>query len=341
MVYLTNTPSFYKLNLCQEICRKGRTVLLVLYGYGSEAVNSTLSNSNDWLFDFVFINNGDSNKRNKLITFLKLIKLISKIKYHRLIYSGWLALEYNVLAFFSSKKKNAMICESTIFDVSFVGLSGAIKKAIINRMSAVLPSGSPHDRLFQSIGFKGKRFITGSVGIFNKQPREEKPIHSPLRYIYVGRLINLKNVSMLVEIFNKNGKPLTIVGTGVLEEELRGKANSNITFTGFIDNSYLGAIYQSHDIFILPSYHEVWGLVVEEALYWGLPVIVSDRVGSGEDMVKDLNTGLIFKNNDREDLQRCIDQMELEYQQYASNVTKINWEQRESNQVKAYLDLLS
>ena len=234
-----------------------------------------------------------------------------------------------------------MICESTIFDVSFAGLSGAVKKAIINRMSVVLPSGRPHDRLFKSIGFKGKRFLTGSVGIFDKQQRSAKSIHSPLRYIYVGRLIDLKNVSMLVEVFNKNGKPLTIVGTGVLEQELKNKAKENISFTGFVENEKLGSIYQNHDVFILSSYHEVWGLVVEEALYWGLPVIVSDRVGSSEDMVKDLNTGLIFKNNDCEDLQRCIDQMESEYHLYACNVEKIDWEQRESNQVRAYLDLLS
>lgn len=340
LVYLTNTPSFYKLNLCQEICRKDKTILLVLYGYGSEAVNSKLSDSNDWLFDYVFIHDGDSNKRNKLITFLKLIRLISRIKYHRLVYSGWLAPEYNMLAFCTSPKKNAMVCESTIFDVSFAGLCGAVKKAIINRMSAVLPSGRPHDRLFKSIGFKGKRFLTGSVGIFDKQQRSAKLIHSPLRYIYVGRLIDLKNVSMLVEVFNENRKPLTIVGTGVLEKELKSKAKENISFTGFVDNEKLGNIYQDHDIFILPSYHEVWGLVVEEALYWGLPVIVSDRVGSSEDMVKDLNTGLIFKNNDCEDLQRCIDSMEADYIKYVGNVNLIDWNQREHDQVDAYIKLL-
>lgn len=339
-VYLTNTPSFYKLNLCNEICRSGKSLLLVLYGYGAEAVNTSLADNKDWLFDFKFISNGDSNSRNKFATFARLAKLLSSIKYKKLIYAGWLAPEYNLMAFISPKKKNAMVCESSILDVSLGGLSGRIKKAIINRMSAVLPSGKPHDRLFESIGFKGQRFITGSVGIFDKQPRGDKPSHSPLRYIYVGRLIDVKNVGLLVDVFNKIGKPLTIVGTGVLEDELKRKAGDNIKFTGFIENSQLGKVYQNHDIFILPSSYETWGLVVEEALYWGLPVIVSDRVGSGEDMVKDVNAGLVFKNNDGEDLQECIDCIEAEYRHFSANVNAIDWKERERNQVNAYLKLL-
>lgn len=340
LVYLTNTPSFYKLNLCNEICRRGKSLLLVFYGYGSEAVNASLVDEGARLFDFAFINESDSYRRNKPATFLRLVRLLSSIDYKRLIYAGWLAPEYNLMAFLTRRSRNAMVCECSILDVSFGGISGLIKKAIINRMGGVLPSGKPHGRLFQSIGFAGQSFITGSVGIFDKQPRADKPEHSPLRYIYVGRLIDVKNVAMLVDVFNANGKPLTIVGTGALEDELRKKARSNITFTGFIDNSKLGGIYQSHDVFILPSYYEPWGLVVEEALYWGLPVIVSDRVGSGEDMVRDLNTGLIFKNNDRDDLQRCIDRMEADYQSFERNVKTVDWDAREAGQVDAYLKLL-
>lgn len=60
-VYLTNTPSFYKLNLCNEIA-KTHSLLIVLYGYGSEAVNKVMNESN-YDFDYKFINERDSNKR--------------------------------------------------------------------------------------------------------------------------------------------------------------------------------------------------------------------------------------------------------------------------------------
>lgn len=91
---------------------------------------------------------------------------------------------------------------------------------------------------------------------------------------------------MLIKAFNENGKPLTIIGTGSKEAEYKALAKSNITFLGFVDNNKLKDIYVNCDCFILPSNSEPWGLVVEEALYNGLPVIVSDMVGCNVDMVK-------------------------------------------------------
>lgn len=342
-VYLTNTPSFYKFNLCNEIS-KTHSVLLVLYGYGSEAVNTILGDSVETRFDYTFINQGDSNDRNKLKTFLGLIKLMRRIKCRKILYSGWMAPEYNLFSLFSAKKRNVLVCESTIFDTNFSGLKGLIKRLVISRMNAVLPSGKPHTELFKRIGFKGKCNITGSVGIFNKGARDidlTKPrVHSDLKYLYVGRLIDVKNVGLLIDAFNLNGKPLTIVGDGVLANALKSKANSNIEFMGFVNNDSLGEVYQTHDVFILPSYSETWGLVVEEALYWGLPVIVSDRVGSSIDMVKDLGTGLIFKSGDKNDLQACIDKMENEYDNFLENVKAIDWIEKDKRQVEAYLDLI-
>lgn len=334
-VYLTNTPSFYKLNLCNEIAQT-HSLLLVLYGYGSEAVNKVLEASNDFDFDYYFLKKGDSNKRNFLYVFMRLLKLMRCIRCRKVLYAGWLAPEYNLYAFLSPKYRNVMVCESSILDVSMTGLSGWVKRKIINRMSAVLPSGKPHAQLFDKIGFKGEKHITGSVGIFYKPERRQKEIHTPLRYLYVGRLVAVKNVELLIDEFNHNGKPLTIVGSGILETELKDKAKSNISFTGFIENEKLGEVYQAHDVFILPSYYEPWGLVVEEALYWGLPVIVSNRVGSFIDMVKDINSGVIFDSSNIESLHQAITEMKIHFNEYYDNVRKIDWVQRDKNQVRAY-----
>ena len=337
-VYLTNTPSFYKLNLCNEIA-KSHNLMLVLYGYGSEAVNKVIDDSH-YDFDYKFINEGDSNKRNKLKTFVNLMRLMRRVKAKKIIYAGWMSPEYNLYSFISPKHKNVMVCESSIIDVSLQGWRGAIKRAIISRMGSALPSGRPHAELFKSIGFKGTVHITGSVGIFNKGKREAMKPNSPLKYIYVGRLVDVKNVGMLIDVFNANGKPLTIVGKGVMEKELKAKAYPNITFSGFIDNEQLGAVYQSHDIFILPSKYEPWGLVVEEAIYWGLPVIVSDHVGSHVDMVDDLGTGAVFKSDDIGSLNKAIADVEANYDKYKQNVMKVDWQSRDKQQIEAYTSLI-
>lgn len=263
------------------------------------------------------------------------------VKAKKVLYAGWMAPEYNMYSFLSPKSRNVMVCESSIFDVSFAGVKGIIKKMVIHRMSAALPSGKPHDRIFSSIGYNIKRNITGSVGIIPKPERPvEHKINKPFRYIYVGRLVPVKNVEFLVRAFNDNGKPLTMVGKGPLDEKLREIAKDNISFRGFVNNDEIGSVYQENDVFILPSTYEPWGLVVEEAIYWGLPVIVSDVVGCSEDMVADLNTGLIFKNNDMADLQNAIGKMEANYDIYSDAVMNVDFDKRDKNQIQAYLDLL-
>lgn len=339
IVYLTNTPSFYKVNLCNEI-GKNRKLLLVLYGYGEEAVNRILENNISYNFEYIFLWDGDSAKRNKMKTFIKLCNLMHTISCDKIIYEGWYVPEYNLYALMSPKNKNCMLCESTIYESSVSGIKGYIKKAIINRCSIALPSGSAHKAIFDSIGYKGKINITGGVGIFNKVPRniENKP-NNLKRFLYVGRLIECKNLRFLIERFNENGKSLTIAGKGPLEKELKELAKGNIKFIGFIANEKLPDVYKTHDIFILPSLTETWGLVVEEAIYWGLPVITSDRVGCSNEMVIEQNTGCTFKLDNKDDFERAIRQVEENYNIYRENALNYDFDTRDKKQVEAYTTL--
>ncbi len=77
------------------------------------------------------------------------------------------------------------------------------------------------------------------------------------------------------------------------EEELKAMAKQNVHFLGAINNKELSGYYQKMDVFVLPSLIEPWGLVVEEALNNGLPVIVSDRVGCAEEIIDESN-GIVF-----------------------------------------------
>lgn len=340
-VFLTNTPSFYKINLCNQIAIT-HSILLVFYGYGAEAVNTRLDSNVDYQFDYVFLHKGNAACRNKFMTFFRLLFLMKNTQFKKILYSGWFVPEYNFMAFFIPKYKNCLVCESSSFESHFNGIKGWVKKCIISQMGTVLPSGEPQKRIFEEIGYKGQISITGGVGIFRKQPRSLSVdvVKRNKKYVYVGRLIECKNLKFLVKTFNDLGKPLTIVGKGELEDELKAMAKSNITFLGFIDNEKLKSIYQAHDVFILPSKSEPWGLVVEEALYWGLPVIVSDRVGSYIDMVEKLHTGCIFHYNSEKELYHAIETVESNYESYRNNVLRVDFDERDKKQVTAYTKLL-
>ena len=103
--------------------------------------------------------------------------------------------------------------------------------------------------------------------------------------LYVGRLVDLKNISRVIDAFEKSASDaiLVIVGDGPLREELEDKAskvNKRIIFPGRFDGDGLYAWYNLASAFILASYQEPFGAVTNEALLAGCRVIISKRAGS-------------------------------------------------------------
>ena len=83
-------------------------------------------------------------------------------------------------------------------------------------------------------------------------------------------------------------------------------ARSRVSVEGFVQPADLPGLYAAADVFVLPSRHDGWGLVVNEALGAGLPIVVSDRVGAGRDLVKDGENGFVFPSEDVDALASCL-----------------------------------
>ena len=90
---------------------------------------------------------------------------------------------------------------------------------------------------------------------------------------------------------------LLFVGDGETRPELEARVRrfgwSSVRFLGFINQTELSRFYDLCDIFVLPSEDEPWGLVVNEVMNAGKPVIVSDQVGAGPDLVEEGKNGFI------------------------------------------------
>jgi glycosyltransferase involved in cell wall biosynthesis len=96
---------------------------------------------------------------------------------------------------------------------------------------------------------------------------------------------------------------LVFAGEGPLRLDLESEARllgiaDKVRFLGFVNQSGLPEAYTASDIFVLPSEHEPFGVVVNEAMLCQCPVIVSDRVGAGFDLVRDGETGFVFAVGD-------------------------------------------
>jgi glycosyltransferase involved in cell wall biosynthesis len=102
------------------------------------------------------------------------------------------------------------------------------------------------------------------------------------RYLYMGRLIPLKNLTAMLLAFAAAAEPedsLTIAGGGVMEAELRAMQVPHVSFVGSVAYEAVPDLLAQHDTLVLASTNEVWGLVVNEALAAGLHAVVSDRCG--------------------------------------------------------------
>lgn len=340
LLIINNCPSFYKINLYNEISKNCR-IHVVFVGLSKQVVIDDKFQEQIG-FSFSLITQNFIEKRNRFAVLLHLLDVLFKTNYNFIIYGGFDLFELKLLLFLTNPKKNCIQVESSIIESRVKGIIGFIKRILLTRISTVLPSGKLQADIFRSLNFKGRYIYTNGVGIFNKQNIQNRSAikNEPLKYIYVGRLIDKKNIVNLIETFNKNGRNLTIVGNGNKEVELKAIAKTNIKFMGFVPNADLWKIYTNHDVFVLPSFSEPWGLVVEEALFYGLPVIISDAVGCQYEMVINPKTGVVYRLDEINGLDKAINDIEQNYLSYYKNVLAYDFEQRDKEQVAAYLKIL-
>jgi glycosyltransferase involved in cell wall biosynthesis len=123
----------------------------------------------------------------------------------------------------------------------------------------------------------------------------------------VSRLIPKKQPLFLLEAFRRARErvrcTLLIVGSGPLEQELRDQVQAqsipDVVFAGFLNRSEVADAYAAADVFALLSREkETFGLVVNEALNFGLPAVVSDRVGCAPDLVSTGFNGYVVSSRD-------------------------------------------
>lgn len=116
---------------------------------------------------------------------------------------------------------------------------------------------------------------------------------------FVGRLVNEKGVSVLIEAVPKvicgyDDVKFVIVGRGSQKEYLKNRVNelgiaNKVYFTGYLDDNDLRALYKCVDAAVYPSLYEPFGIVALEAMLAGVPVVVSDVGGLGEIVEHDVD----------------------------------------------------
>lgn len=339
-IFVTHLPAFYKVNLYHRIAKHCR-VLVIVIASGSLIRTQDFSGALTDL-DHIILNEGTFEKRNKIKSLFKLFYELRQIRARFLVLGGWDLIEFWILAFTSSKCHNALALESSISDSRHQGWAGLIKRLFLTRMQTVFASGEPHRALLDALKYQGRVFTTGGVGIFHYSEKIIITRSFQGRFLYVGRLSPEKNIERLVAVFRHLPQfSLTIVGQGPLYEKLQNDCPDNIRLVGYVENHQLNIYYQEHDIFVLPSLKEPWGLVVEEALYHGLPVVASSRVGCAQDWIEQYKVGTLFDPVDNHSIEEALLWAASHYSILCDQIKHIDFSKRDQVQVKQYIEALS
>jgi glycosyltransferase involved in cell wall biosynthesis len=139
-----------------------------------------------------------------------------------------------------------------------------------------------------------------------KKLRNQLGIQGDKIAISVGQFIHRKGFDILIRAWTRM-KPeyaLLIIGGGELEQELaemiRQNFLANVHLVGFKCMDELYQYYMASDLFILPTREDIWGLVVNEAMACGLPVITTDKCIAGLELIEDNKSGFVVQADNEE-----------------------------------------
>ena len=223
----------------------------------------------------------------------------------------------NIIAVLAAKYKGipVFVRSETHLGLQRSGLKRLLRDRILRVaygfIDGFLSIGSGNRQYYESLGIESSRifdvpytvdndrFIQSSkLSVFGRNSiRSKYGLDENLPVVvYASKFIPRKHPDDLVLAFSALQQEgisasLLLVGTGVMEAELRqmvARLNlRNVVFAGFANQSELPNIFGASDVFVLPSENEPWGLIVNEAMCAGLPIIVSKEVGCVQDLVED------------------------------------------------------
>jgi 1,2-diacylglycerol 3-alpha-glucosyltransferase len=141
-------------------------------------------------------------------------------------------------------------------------------------------------------------FAHGAETARQNEVQLRRDLDLPQKYfLFVGRLVREKGVFDLLSAYAgldpglRAAVGLVFVGDGPerlrLEEQARLISPGHVRFAGFVHRDQLAAFYGLAEVLILPTYTDTWGLVVNEGMACGLPVVVSRAAGCAADLVRD------------------------------------------------------
>ena len=264
---------------------------------------------------------------------------IKEGKYDAVVLQSWANLTW-WLAFLACLKFNTPVFFMTDSNILSEQLKSKLKislkeillgKFLFKRAAGFLASGTVNKQFYKAYGVPEKKMVRlphwWGYEQFLIKAQKLKPERENLRksfglkkndllLLFVGRLAKEKSLHTLLDAYNRvssQNKKLFFVGDGPLrlrlEKYIRDFKIQEVYPMGFQAREALLNFYTMADALVLPSREEPWGMVVNEAMCFGLPIIASNQVGAAVDLVKEGHNGFLFPAGDSKKLVTCIEKL--------------------------------
>ena len=218
-----------------------------------------------------------------------------------------------------------------------------IAKQIIIKSHALVVGGTAARNYALNLGINDRDIFSAfqcSKDI-NQQRRyipKDQYLKDKYTFLFLSRIISWKGLDILIKAYHllrqkRDDVSLLIAGDGPSKESCFNLAESlkipDVEFVGSITHDRTKEIYAKADIFVLPSYeldarYEAWGLVVNEAMSMGLPVLTTTGVGASFDMTNNGYNGFIVQEDNVEELYKAMNKiLEFDLIQMGNNSRKI------------------
>ncbi len=280
-------------------------------------------------YDYQFVKNHSSDPGSHHFFGIKNSTLINDIENwgaDAVLIFGWNFIShYKCMRYFKNKIPVYFRGDSTNLQRSYSFFKKYIRslflKYIYKHIDKAFYVGHHNKVYFQSVGLKDNQLVYAPHAIDNVRFMETNSMNFRIVYnipsdsilfLYAGKFEKVKSLHTLIGAFSeiKNDSAyLLLIGNGPEENNLKNFINdlpsvikNRIRVGDFVNQKEMPGLYQSADVFILPSNSETWGLSVNEAMASGMSVIVSDACGCAVDLVEVGVNGYIFKHSDPQSL---------------------------------------
>lgn len=306
VLWLTNIPSPYRVDFFNELGKYCELTVLFERKRADDRVWSVNNNEN---YKSVFLK-GKSIGNDTALSF-EVLKYLNK-KYDRVVVGGY-STSTGVLSILYLSLRHIpfyLNCDGGYIKEESKK-NYLIKKFFISKATYWLSTGKETTKYLIHYGAKKEYIHVYPFTSLYKKDILDKPLNKVEKellkkelnvtdnkiVIFVGQMIYRKGIDVLLEAINYTSKDIKfyIVG-GKPKQEYINYINehqlTNVYFFDFMNKELLFKYYQISDLFVLPTREDIWGLVINEAMANGLPIITTDKCVAGKELVN--NNGYII-----------------------------------------------